>query len=182
MDLGQHLHHNLEDIGARCMETAKMLSNPKYKAELEAIDKRSKALDAKIHRDLDFDDEGLQMWKLHMDNDEFKENVAEDQAIGEEWKKFVVAHKKVQAELMDLKHDILEELQYMGERLKTFHDDVLMDPKYKAELKAIGEKREALGEKVKRNMKWDDEGLDMWTLRMNNKDTKESIKDYAVID
>jgi len=71
MDLGQDLHHDFEQIGERCAETGKMLSNPKYRAELEAIDKKMKTLDARFKRDLEFDDEGLQMWKLHMDNDKY---------------------------------------------------------------------------------------------------------------
>lgn len=100
------------------MKTAKFLSNPKYKAELEAIDAKSKALDAKLKRDLEFDDEGLKMWKLHMDNDKFKDRVAEDREIGEDWKKFYKAHKAFRVELKDLKHDLINELEDIGHRLE----------------------------------------------------------------
>ena len=147
-----------------------MLSNPKYRAELEAIDAKMKALDAKVKRDLEFDDEGLQMWKLHMDNDDYKARAAEDKEIwgpGGDVDKFVTAHKKVQAELKDLKHDLVSELEDIGHRLEKT-GRLLSEPKYRAELEAIGKKNKALNEKVKRNLKWDDEGLDMWTLSMDN--------------
>lgn len=76
-DLAHDLHEELEDIGERLHQTGKMLGNPKYKVELEAIGDKMHALDMKVKRNLKFDDEGLQMWKLHMDNDKFKEVHAE---------------------------------------------------------------------------------------------------------
>jgi len=67
----------LEDVGKRLGETAELLSEPKYRAELEAIDQKNKALMHKIKRNLKWDDEGLEMWTLRMNNGEFKKNVAE---------------------------------------------------------------------------------------------------------
>lgn len=44
-----------------------MLKSPKYKAELDVIANKMRALDNKFKANLHWDDEGLKMWKLSMD-------------------------------------------------------------------------------------------------------------------
>lgn len=114
-----------------------MLAQPKYKAELEAIGKKVEATNQKIKRNLKFDDEGLQMWTLSMENGKFKEVVRERMETNQDFKDFVHKHDEVEAELKDMFHDVGEELSDIGDELEEF-GDILDDPKYEPELKAIG--------------------------------------------
>jgi hypothetical protein len=132
-------HKKMTKLQVRLGKTGKMLENPKYKAELEAIGAKMQALDLKIKKPLKWDDQGLKMWKLHMNNQKFKEIAADDKAIEADMKKFVGAHPKINAELKELTQDIQAEFQEVGERLRKT-GDMLSDPKYDAELKAIGQK------------------------------------------
>ena len=51
-DLGDDLMENFQEISAEIEESAKMLEDPKYKAELEAIANKMKALDMKVKKNL----------------------------------------------------------------------------------------------------------------------------------
>jgi len=93
-----------------------------------------------------------------MDNEHFKKNVQMRKEADAEFKAFVAKDKKFQAELKDVVHDVADELEDIGEEMQEFAA-LLSDPKYKIELEAIGKKIEATNQKIKRNMKFDDEGL-----------------------
>lgn len=166
--LGKVLHQRMQKLQVRLEKTGKMLDSPKYQAELNEIGAKMHALDLKIKKALKWDAQGLKMWKLHMDNDKFKEIVADDKAIGEDMKKFVASHPKINKEYHDLVADINLEFQQIGQRLEQT-GQMLSDPKYKAELAAIHKKWAALDAKFKANLHWDDEGLKMWKLSMDPK-------------
>lgn len=83
-----------------------MLQNKEYQAEIEAIAAKMQALDLKIKKALKWDDEGLKMWKLHMNNKKFKQIAADDQVIKQDVEKFINSHPKVGAELKELSADI----------------------------------------------------------------------------
>lgn len=55
-ELGQDLQKEMHDIQTEMMESAKLLDDPKYKAELEAIAAKVKALDAKFKANLKFEE------------------------------------------------------------------------------------------------------------------------------
>jgi len=58
-----------------------------------------KALGEKINKHLKFDDEGLEMWKIHMDNKKQKEVIHDVEGVDKHWNEFVAKHKKVQAHI-----------------------------------------------------------------------------------
>ena len=93
-------------IQTRLGKTGAMLDNPKYQAELKAIGAKMQALDAKVKKALKWDDQGLRMWKLHMNNQKFKEIAADDEAIKQDIKKFVTSHPKINSELGALTKEI----------------------------------------------------------------------------
>lgn len=167
------LQHRLE-------KTGQLINNPAYKAEVDAIAARMHALDLKVKKALKFDAQGLKMWKLHMDNNVTKEIVAEDKAIKQEMAKFVKSHPKIHADLKDLEQDITAEFHAIGQRLEQT-GKMLSDPKYKAELHAIGKKWAKLDARFKRNLHWDDEGLKMWKVSMDPKVDAEIKRDEAEI-
>jgi len=156
------------------------MSDPKYKAELEAIHKREMALWNKIKHDIEFSSEESssdgEMWAMHMDNDDFKDTAAEGKSIDMQKKKFVQSHKRIQAELKDLGQFMKHEFHQIGARLEKFGHH-MENPKYRAELEAIGQKHQALNHKMKKAIEWNDEGLKMWTLRMDNSDQEEIAAD-----
>jgi hypothetical protein len=53
--LGQDLQGEMQDVQKELMESAKLLEDPKYKAELEAIAGKMKALDAKFKANIKFE-------------------------------------------------------------------------------------------------------------------------------
>jgi len=52
-----------------------------------------------------------------------------------------------------------------------------MQPKYAEEVKAIQKREEKLMRKIGRDLKYDDEGFDMWTLSMDNNKFKQHVKE-----
>jgi len=58
------------------------------------------------------------MWKLHMDNDKFKEVAAERQEQGMDMEAFIERHQKVHAALKDLGEEVHEDFVEIGERLE----------------------------------------------------------------
>jgi len=107
------------------------------------------------------------MWTLSMDNDKFKEIHEQRRDQKKDIERFIKKHKKVQQELKEMAEDVQDVLKDIEGDLKEF-GKVLDDPKYKAELQAIANKVEATNKKIERNLKFDDEGLNMWRVHMNN--------------
>jgi len=164
------------DIKKRIHECEGFFKNPKYQAEIKAIEKMQMKVVRKTMKALKWDDEGLKMWAMHMDNDDFKNAAAEGKSIDMQKKKFVQSHKRIQAELKDLGQFMKHEFEQIGERLEKLGHH-MEDPKYRAELEAIGQKHQALNNKFKKHIEWHDEGLKMWTLRMDNSDQEEIAAD-----
>jgi len=108
------------------------------------------------------------MWKVSMNNQKFKEIVKEDKAISKDGETFIKHHPILRHHLEDLAQDLMYEVDDIRYRLK---DTIRkMDaPKYKAELNAIGQDLKAFHNKVKINLKFNDEGLKMWSAQMDNK-------------
>ena len=71
-------HKKMVKIQTRLGKTGAMLDSPQYKAELQAIGAKMQALDLKVKKALKWDAQGLKMWKLHMNNQKFKEIAADD--------------------------------------------------------------------------------------------------------
>jgi len=164
------------DIKRRIHECEFFFKNPKYQAEIKAIEKMQMKVVRKTMKALKWDDEGLKMWAMHMDNDDFKNAAAEGKSIDMQKKKFVQSHKRIQAELKDLGQFLEHEGHQIGKRLEKLGDH-MENPKYRAELEAIVKKHEALNNKFKKHIEWHDEGLKMWTLRMDNSDHEELAAD-----
>jgi len=106
--------------------------------------------------------EDQSMWKVSMNNQKFKEIVKEDKAISKDGETFIKHHPILRHHLEDLAQDLMYEVDDIRYRLK---DTIRkMDaPKYKAELNAIGQDLKAFHNKVKINLKFNDEGLKMWS-------------------
>ena len=98
----EDVHDDLEDIGESFEDFGKLLNKPRFQKELHAIGQKVEATNKKIHRHLEFDDEGLDMWTLSMDNDKFKEVHAERQEQGKMVDEFIHKHKKIQMGLKKL--------------------------------------------------------------------------------
>lgn len=167
-DIGEEV----KDIVARLEEFGEFMKNPKYKAEIQAIKAKENELLGKIKRNFKFDDEGLEMWKLHMDNDKAHEIEAERHEQGEDIEKFWKKHAAFRAKTEKMGREICDELEDIGERIQETCK-FLSDPKYKAELEKIGRGVDATNKKIERNLKWDDEGYNQWTLSMDNGKFKE---------
>jgi len=72
----------LRDIKYRCQKHVDfVMEDPKLKDEAMAIHKLEVKLIEKIEKDLNFNDQGLDMWTLSMDNNKFKENVHEAEGV-----------------------------------------------------------------------------------------------------
>lgn len=72
MDYIDDQMHHLEQIGEDIMHFLEFTENPKYQAELKAIHAKEQAIQAKVAKHFKADDEGLDMWKLHMNNGKTK--------------------------------------------------------------------------------------------------------------
>merc|ERR1719473_667341 len=171
-DMFEDVGEELEDIGEDLKAFGQVMDDPKYKAELEKIGAGIHKTDMKIKRELKFDDEGLKMWKLHMDNDKTKEIHADRMKTKRQVKKFFKNHQEAHKALHETMEEVGEELTDIGQRLEET-GKFLSKPRFQKRLNQIGEKIEATNQKANRHLKFDDEGLDMWTLRMDNDKHKE---------
>jgi len=107
--------------------------NNKIVEEAMAIHKLEVKLLQKMKKDLHFNDQGLDMWTLSMDNNKFKQHVKEGQAIDEKKWEFVAKHKKVQAELEDLGHDLEHDVEQIVDRLEEY-GEFLSNPEWKKDI------------------------------------------------
>ena len=100
--LGKMFHKKMGALQARLQKTKGLLSDPKYDAELKAILQKMQALDLKVKKALEWDAEGLKMWKLHMNNKQFKEIAKDDKELDRDIKEFIHSHPKIKKELAQL--------------------------------------------------------------------------------
>jgi len=150
------------------------MGNPKYAAEVKEIQTMEKALAKKIDQDLVWDDEGFEMWKVHMDNEKDYEIIRERKEQAKDIDAFIAKHKMVQMNLNKLGEEVHESLEEIGEELMEFSKYI--EDNHKEEFLAWNANCTKIDHHMQRGIKVDDEGWKMWTVSWENEHFKENMK------